>query len=237
MQGDNVEGLVAQRQALVAFLRSLKDDEWRATAPSGATVADVVHALLGAYAAALAGSLDQPRAERDIPGDVADDAPALVEGLDRLGSELERTFAERADQRWELPTERFGDIGGTAGMGIAPVLLDVHRKSLAIGEALGRAVVMPEVARDAAVAAAVWLASDRVDGAARVVFDDGDEVVVGSGPADVTVHTDNETVLAVATDGAALDAARRSGRWRVEGPDDAVERFESSFAASCVDGA
>ena len=93
-------------------------------------------------------------------------------------------------------------------------------------------------ARRPAVDALIWMTSDRVEGAAQILLDDGDEqvdLVAGSGPASVVLHTNAVTLLEVAMDPRRLDEARQRGQWTIEGPPEDVARFEASFAGALTE--
>src|SRR5581483_1642158 len=177
----NVAGLVAQRQALLAFLADLSPEAWDREVPGagGATVKDVVAHLAERYAEALSGTLppgDQGASDADVPSPAGrgagDDPAGLLVELDQYATELESHFAERAGERWSLPAVAFGKLGGTSGMGVAGLLLDLHRHIHQISQAVGARVPVPEESRDATAAALAWLVGDKVEAPVQVVLED-----------------------------------------------------------------
>jgi hypothetical protein len=208
----NVEGMVAQRRALVEYLRSLPPDAWTEELRA------VVRHLADRYADALAG-VDVAVPDEGDP----------VDRLERCAEALERHFAEVAEHRWHLSREEFGRMEGTSGMDVVSLLLDLHRHAHQIGEWVGRPVPVPDEARDATAAALAWLAGDKVEAPVQVVLEDGDDYVIGSGPPEAVLHTDHDALVAVATGAARPDELVAAGRWSFEGPDDARRAFEESL--------
>jgi hypothetical protein len=100
-----VEGLVAQRHALLEHLRSTTDD-------------GVVQSLIDLYANAV---------DEDPPPGTGLDV------LEQLATRVERCFADLADERWDLPDEQFKALGGTAEMGIARLLTTLYRTARQTG--------------------------------------------------------------------------------------------------------
>lgn len=204
----NVEGMVAQREALSRWVRELPADRW------DQSVRAVVERLCTTYVRAVDGDLDVT---------VPDDRDGAADTLDRVGQGVELTFADRADDRWELSREEFRAEGGTTEMNIDEVIAALYVSAVELG-----APIPPE-AREAAVAAVVWRASDKVEAPVRIVLDSGTHYMVGPGEPEAVLETDHDAVLAVAagvTEPADLAAA---GRWRFNGPDEAREAFERTF--------
>jgi len=90
-------------------------------------------------------------------------------------------------------------------------------------------VPTPSTAREAAVAAVVWRAADKVEAPVRIVLTSGRDFVVGSGDPEGVLHTDDEAVVDVATGRADPDELADDGRWRFEGPDAVRAAFDRSF--------
>lgn len=204
----NVEGMVAQREAISGRLRDLPPDGWNEA------VRAVVERLCATYVRAIDG---------DVAVTVPDDRRGAADTLDRIGQGAELTFADRADDRWELSRDEFRAEGGTTEMNIDEVIASLYVAAVELG-----APIPPE-ARDAAVAAVVWRASDKVEAPVRIVLDTGADYMVGPGEPEGVLEADVDAVLEVAagvTDPAELAAA---GRWRFEGPEEAREAFERTF--------
>jgi hypothetical protein len=215
---NNVEGLVAQRRALVDYLRALPSDAWTDE------VRAVVRHLADRYADALAGA-DVEVPDAGDPGDPGHQ----VDQLEQCAEALERHFAEVAEDRWHLSREEFGRVEGTSGMDMASVLLDLHRHAHQLGELVGRPVPVPDEARRATAAALAWLAGGKVEAPVQVVLEDGDDYVIGSGPPEAVLRTDHDALVAVATGEARPDELVAAGRWSFEGPDEARRAFEESL--------
>lgn len=210
----NVEGMIAQRRALSEWLRRLPVEAW------SDEVRRVVDRLCRLYVEAVDGELEVA---------VPDDRVAAAETLDRIAGAAELTFAEAADDRWDLPREEFRAEGGTTEMGIEGVMASLHIAAVELGRLAGRDVPIPDDAREAAVAAVVWRASGTNEAPVRIVVEDGREYMVGPGEPEATVHTDHEAVLAVACGWRRPAELEAEGRWRFEGPDEAREAFERTF--------
>lgn len=205
----NVEGMVAQRQALSAWLRDLPATAW------GEGVRAAVAGLCAAYVRAV---------DRDVPVTVPDDRVRAAEALDRVAQGVEATFADEADERWDtLSREDFRREGGTTEMGIDELMARLYLTAVELG-----APVVSE-ARSAAVAAVVWRASDMVEAPVRIVLDGGEDYVVGPGEPEGTLTTDADTVLQVAYGVVGPGEAAAAGRWRFDGPAEAQEAFERTF--------
>lgn len=210
----NVDGMIAQRRALSDWLRALPVEAWNDE------VRRVVDRLCRLYVEAVDGELAVA---------VPDDRGEAAAVLDRIAGAAELSFAEAADDRWDLPREEFRAEGGTTEMGIAGVMASLHIAAVELGRVTGRAVAIPDDAREAAIAAVVWRASGTNEAPVRIVVGNGEEYMVGPGEPEATLYTDHEAVLAVACgwrDPAALAA---EGRWRFEGPEEAQEAFERTF--------
>lgn len=82
---------------------------------------------------------------------------------------------------------------------------------------------------DAAVAAVVWRAADKVEAPVRIILETGGDYVVGAGEPEAVLRTDHEAVLEVAGGRADPAELARSGRWRFDGTDDARRAFERTF--------
>ncbi|HVF74743.1 MAG TPA: hypothetical protein VM938_06815 [Acidimicrobiales bacterium] len=210
----NVQGMVAQRQALSRWLRDLPADGWNDT------VRAVVERVCTRYLRAL---------DRDDTVSVPDDRAAAADMLDRVGQGTEMTFADRADDRWELSRDEFRAEGGTTEMNIDDVIASLHIAAVELGRLTGRPVAIPPEAREAAVAAVVWRASDKVEAPVRIVLDTGTDYMVGPGTPAGVLETDSEAVLEVAGGVSEPSELAAAGRWRFEGPDDAREAFERTF--------
>lgn len=205
----NVAGMVAQRQALSAWLRDGSPDAWNEA------VRSQVERLCAAYVRAV---------DRDVAVTVPDDRHGAADLLDRIAQGAEATFAEQADERWDdLPRDEFRRQGGTTEMGIDGLIAALYMAALELG-----APVPPE-SREAAVAAVVWRASDKVEAPVRIVLDTGDEFVVGPGEPEGTVTADADAVLQVAGGVTRPSELAAAGRWRFEGPAEAQEAFERTF--------
>lgn len=204
----NVEGMVAQREALSRWLRDLPVERW------DEATREVVERLCAAYVRAV---------DRETGVSVPDDRAAAADVLDRVGQGTEMTFAERADDRWELPRDEFRAEGGTTEMGIDDVMAALYLAAVELG-----APVVPE-AREAAVAAVVWRAADKVEAPVRIVLSTGTDYMVGPGEPEATLEADPEALLAVAAGVGRPDELAAAGRWRFEGPAEAQEAFERSF--------
>lgn len=210
----NVEGMIAQRRALSAWLRELPVEAW------SDDVRRVVDRLCRLYVQAVDGS---PAAA------VPDDRVEAAATLDRIAGAAETTFAEHADDRWDLPRDEFRAEGGTTEMGIEGVMASLHIAAVELRRLTGRDVPIPDDAREAAIAAVVWRASGTIEAPVRIVVEDGSEYMVGAGEPEATVHADHEAVLAVACGWREPAELAAEGRWRFEGPDEAREAFERTF--------
>jgi hypothetical protein len=210
----NVAGMVAQRQALSAWLRDLPATTW-----SG-DVRILVDRLCRLYVRA---------ADRDVPVVVPDDRHDAADVLDRIGAATELTFSESADDRWDLPRDEFRAEGGTTEMGVEGLMASLYLTAGELGELTGVPVAIPDDARDAAVAAVVWRASGLIEAPVHIVLDDGSDYVVGAGDPEAVLETDHEAVLAVAAGHADPRELAAAGRWRFKGPDEAREAFERTF--------
>jgi hypothetical protein len=205
----NVEGLSAQRRALTSWLRDLPDGGW------DQRMQQAVARVRRLYVDAVDGS---------IPGTVSLDSPAAAaDGVDRLADAVERHFAELADHRWDLPREEFRRVEGTTDMGVEALMAELHDVARSLD------VPTPSTAREAAVAAVVWRAADRVEAPVRIVLTSGRDFVVGAGDPEGVLHTDDDAVLDVATGRADPEELADEGRWRFEGPDDVRAAFDRSF--------
>jgi uncharacterized protein (TIGR03083 family) len=240
----NVAGLIAQRRALMDFLADLPPEAWDQEVPDtgGATVRDVVAHLIERYVEALTGTLppgDQGASDADVRSPAGlgagDDPAGLLVELDQDATQLEEHFAERAEERWQLPAEEFGKLGGTSGMGVSGLLLDLHRHIHQISKAVGKRVPVPEESRDATAAALAWLVGDKVEAPVQVVLEDGDDYVIGSGPPEGVLRTDHDALIAVATGTARPEDLAAEGRWSFVGPPDARQEFERSLATTFGD--
>lgn len=198
-----MDGLAAQRAALTAWLRELPTDSW------DESVRTVLDALCRRYVAA---------AESDVVVSVPDDPRGAAEVVDRIGQGVELTFADK-----RAPGNRDG--------GIDLVMHGVVESARRLGALTGRPVPTPRRSRDAAVAAVVWRAADKVEAPVRIILETGGDYVVGAGEPQSVLHTDPEAVLAVAGGRADPAELARSGRWRFEGPDEARHAFERTFRA------
>lgn len=197
----NAEGLAAQREALATWLRELPRDAWEEE------VRTVVEAVCRRYAAA---------AESDVEVSVPDDPKAAADTLDRIGQATELTFADKAEP-------------GNKDGGIDTVMRELFEFAGYLGRLTGRPVPVPQASRDAAVAAAVWRAADKVEAPVRIVLESGGDYVVGPGEPEAVLRTDHEAVLEVAGGKADPATLARSGRWTFEGPDDVRDAFNNSF--------
>jgi hypothetical protein len=90
-------------------------------------------------------------------------------------------------------------------------------------------VPTPSTAREAAVAAVVWRAGDKVEASVRIVLASGRDFVVGSGDPEGVLRTDDEAVVDVATGRADPEELADEGRWLFEGPDTVRAAFDRSF--------
>lgn len=210
----NVDGMIAQRRALTAWLRALPAEAWNDE------VRRVVDRLCRLYVLAVDGELAVA---------VADDRVEAAATLDRIAGAAELTFAEAADDRWDLPRDEFRAEGGTTEMGIEGVMASLHIAAVELGRLTGREVPIPDDAREAAIAAVVWRASGTIEAPVRIVVEDGKEYMVGPGEPEATLYADHSAVLAVACGRAEPAALAAEGRWRFEGPDEAREAFERTF--------
>lgn len=204
----NVEAMVAQRRALVQWLRGLPAERWNEATRT------VVERLCATYVRAV---------DHDTPVTVPDDRTAAADTLDRVGQGAELTFTDRADDRWELSRDEFRSEGGTTEMGIDELMAALYLAAVELG-----APVAPE-ARDAAVAAVVWRASDKVEAPVRIVLTTGADYVVGPGEPEATLEADPEAVLEVAAGVSRPAELAAAGRWRFDGPAEAQEAFERTF--------
>lgn len=210
----NVAGMVAQRQALSQWLRALPADVW------SESVRTLVDRLCRLYVRA---------ADRDVSVVVPDERHAAADVLDRIGTATELTFSEAADDRWDLPREEFRAEGGTTEMGVEGLMASLYLTAVELAELTGVSVALPEDAREAAVAAVVWRASDLIEAPVHIVLDDDSDYVAGAGDPEAVLKTDHEALLAVACGHADARELAAEGRWRFEGPDEAREAFERTF--------
>ena len=210
----NVDGMIAQRRALSDWLRDLPSEAWNDE------VRRVVDRLCRLYVEAV---------DRERTVAVPDDRVAAAETLDRIAGAAELTFAEAADDRWDLPRDEFRAEGGTTSMGIEGVMASLHMAAVELGRVTGRDVAIPDDAREAAVAAVVWRASGTNEAPVRIVVGNGEEYMVGPGEPEATLYADHEAVLAVACGWSEPAALAAEGRWRFEGPEEAREAFERTF--------
>lgn len=210
----NVDGMIAQRRALSEWLRGLPVESWNDE------VRQVVDRLCRLYVEAVDG-------ERAVA--VPDDRVSAADTLDHIAGAAELTFAEAADDRWDLSRDEFRAEGGTAEMGIEGVMASLHIAAVALGRLTGREVVIPDDAREAAIAAVVWRASGTNEAPVRIVVEDGREYMVGPGEPEATLYADHEAVLAVACGWSDPATLASEGRWRFEGSDEAREAFERTF--------
>jgi hypothetical protein len=133
--------------------------------------------------------------------DVPLDSPrAAAEGLDRLADAV-----EPREVRTDALMAELHDVART---------LDVPT---------------PSVAREAAVAAVVWRAADKVEAPVRIVLTSGRDFVVGAGDPEGVLHTDDDAVVDVATGRADPEVLADEGRWWFEGPDEVRIAFDRSF--------
>lgn len=204
----NVAGMVALREALSRRLREMPADAW------SESVRTLVERVCAAYVRAV---------DRDVAVTVPDDRVGAADALDRLGIGTEATFADRADDRWELARDEFRAEGGTTEMGIDELLATLYVAALRLDAAV------PSEAREAAVAAVVWRASDKVEAPVRIMLDSGGDYMVGPGEPEATLATDHDAVVQVAAGVAEPEALAAAGRWRFEGPREAREAFERTF--------
>lgn len=136
-----------------------------------------------------------------VPIDVPLDSPgAAADGLDRLADEVEPR-AVRTDA----------------------LMAELHDVARALD------VPTPTAAREAAVAAVVWRAADKVEAPVRIVLTSGRDYVVGAGDPEGVLHTDDDAVLDVATGRADPEALADEGRWWFEGPAEVRAAFDRSF--------
>lgn len=210
----NVDGMAAQRRALSNWLRALPGEAW------DDEVRRVVDRLCRLYVEAVDGEMAVA---------VPDDRVAAADTLDRIAGAAELTFAEAADDRWELPRDEFRAEGGTTEMGIEGVMASLHIAAVELGRLTGRGVPIPDDAREAAIAAVVWRASGTNEAPVRIVVEDGSEYMVGPGEPEATLYADHEAVLAVACGWSEPAALTAEGRWRFDGPEEAREAFERTF--------
>jgi hypothetical protein len=221
----NVEGLIAQRRALVGWLEDLPAEAWTEE------VRGVVAGVVDEYADALTGTLDS--AQRATSHGPVGDPAGLVAELVRLANQLEASFAEEADARWDdWSRSEFREAGGTTGMGITGLLLVLHRAAHTLGRLTGRPVPVPPESQEAAVAALSWLAGDKVEAPVRVVIEGGPDFVIGSGPVTGTLRTDHDALIGVAAGEADAGGLASEGRWSFDGPDDAARALAHSLAAA-----
>lgn len=205
----NVEGLAAMRRALTCWVRDLGTDRW------DERVQGLVRRVARRYVDAV---------DREVVVDVPlRDPVAAADALERLGEAVERRFAEAADHRWDLSWEEFRRLNGTSEMGLEELLAELHDVCRALE------VPVPPAARDAAVAAVVWRAADKVEAPVRVVLTSGADYVVGSGEPEGVLQADAEAVLDAVTGRARPQDLEAAGRWVFEGPDDVRAAFERSF--------
>lgn len=139
--------------------------------------------------------------DRSVTAEVPLDSPIVAaDALDRLADAVEH----RAVRRDALLAELF-DVARS---------LDVPT---------------PSAAREAAVAAVVWRAADKVEAPVHIVLTSGRDFVVGVGDPEGVLHTDDEAVVDVATGRADPDELADEGRWLFEGPDAVRAAFDRSF--------
>jgi len=226
----NVEGLVAQRRALVHWLEALPGPDWTPD------VCRVVARLVDQYADALTGTLG-PTQEATSHGPAEGDDPAgLLAELIRSAEDYESSFADEADDRWdELSRDEFRDVGGTTGLGMSGVVLALHRAAHALGRLTGRPVPVPPESQEAAVAALSWLAGDKVEAPVRVVIEGGPDFVIGSGPVTGTLRTDHDALIAVAIGEADVRWLAGDGRWSFDGPEAARDALARSLSTTFAD--
>ncbi|HEX2039117.1 MAG TPA: hypothetical protein VHF47_05200 [Acidimicrobiales bacterium] len=204
-----MEGLSAQRRALTSWLRELPSSGWDER--SQQAVARVRQLYVGAV-------------DRSITAEVPLHSPiAAADALDRLADAVERRFAEAADDRWELSREEFRRLEGTTDMGVEALMAELHDVARSLD------VPTPSTAREAAVAAVVWRAADKVEAPVRIVLTSGRNFVVGPGEPEGVLHTDDDAVLDVATGRADPDELADEGRWLFEGPDEVRAAFDRTF--------
>jgi len=200
--------MVAQREALSGWLRERPPDGWNDS------VRAVVERLCTTYVRAV---------DSDVDVTVPDDRTGAADTLDRIGRGAELTFADRADDRWELSRHEFRAQGGTTEMNIDEVIAALYVAAVELG-----APIPPE-ARDAAVAAVVWRASDKVEAPVRIVLDTGTDYMVGPGEPEAVLETDADAVLQVATGVSDPSELAAAGRWRFDGTPEARQAFERTF--------
>lgn len=205
----NVEGLSAQRRALTSWLRDLPSASWD----------DEVRGAMERVCRLYTSAVDES-VRMTVP---LDDPVSAADALDRLADAVERRFAEIADDRWDLSREEFRRVEGTTDMGVEALMAELHDVARRLD------VPVPSTALDAAVAAVVWRASDKVEAPVRIVLTSGSDYVVGSGEPEGVVHTDEDAVLDVATGRAQPEDLAAEGRWRFEGPDDVRAAFDRTF--------
>lgn len=205
----HVEGLSAQRRALTSWLRDLPSAAWDDRTQG------VVERVCRLYKDAVDDSITMT-----VP---LENPVAAADALDRLADAVERRFAEVADDRWDLPRDEFRRLEGNTEMGVEALMAELYDVARQLD------VPMPAAARDAAVAAVVWRAADKVEAPVRIVLTGGRDYVVGSGEPEGVVHTDEAAVLDVATGRARPDELEDEGRWRFEGPAEVREAFDRTF--------
>ena len=205
----NVEGLSAQRRAITSWLRELPSSAW------DETVQQAIARLPRLYTDAV---------DRSITAEVPLDSPVVAaDALDRLADAVERRFAELADARWDFSREVFRQLDGTTGMGVEALMAELHDVARSLD------VPTPSAAQEAAVAAVVWRAADKVEAPVRIVLTSGRDFVVGAGEPEGVLHTDDEAVVDVATGRADPGDLADEGRWLFEGPDAVRAAFDRSF--------
>jgi hypothetical protein len=205
----NVEGLSAQRRAITSWLRDLPSAGWDDDAQGA------VERVCRLYQDAVDASITMT-----VP---VDNPVAAADALDRLADAVERRFAELADDRWDLSREEFRRLEGNTDMGVEALMAELYDVARRLD------IPVPSTARDAAVAAVVWRAADKVEAPVRIVLTGGRDYVVGSGDPEGVVHTDEAAVLDVATGRADPEELAAEGRWRFEGPDEVRQAFDRTF--------
>jgi hypothetical protein len=216
----NAEAFIAQRRALVDYLRALPDEAWTDD------VRTRVDELVAAYREALAGTADETTAEADAGG-----RGGTVDDLERVAAALESTYAQQSHDRWDGPTDALR-TRHPIGIGVQTLMYDVHRRAQEIATAAGRPFQPPADVTKALAAAVVWRVSGHVEVPVRVVIGD-DEYMLGGGEPEGTLHTDHDGLVAVATGHAAPE--QLGDRWRVEGSDDVREAVARTFSADWGD--
>lgn len=220
----NAEAFVAQRRTVVEYLRSLPESAW--TDEVTAAVSDIV----SAYRDALGGTNDETLA-------VADDdaAGGGIDELEQIGPELEATYAQESDERWDRPTEELR-TRHPIGIGVQTLMYDVHRRASEISRATGVPFTAAADVTAAVAAAVVWRVAGHVEVPVRVVVRGGaDELMLGGGEPEGTLRTDHDAIVAVATGHASVTELEQQGRWQIDGSDELREAVARSFSADWGD--